>query len=61
VDKVALRQNFCHGVLRCFPVSIIPTKLITHLYVHFVLARTKRRSMGTFQKEIFFQKSGTIG
>jgi hypothetical protein len=59
VDEVALGQGFL-GVLRYFPVSIIPW--VTHLYLHVAhTRRTNGRRLGIFQKELLFRKSGSIG
>jgi hypothetical protein len=47
---MALTQVFL-PLLRLSPVSIIPPMLHTHLHLHVALTRrTKRRSLGIFQK-----------
>jgi hypothetical protein len=39
------------------PFSIIPSIVNTHLHLHITLTRhTNRQTLGTFQKEILFQK-----
>ena len=61
VDKVAVGQVYLR-VLRFSPVSIIPPMLHTHLHLHVALnRRTKGRSLGTFEKAVFFRKSQNIG
>ena len=47
---------------RFSPISTIPPKLHIHLHLHTVLTSgTKRRSLPTFHKAIFFRKSANIG
>jgi hypothetical protein len=61
VDEVTLAQGF----LRVFTfslVSIITTLPDTDLYLHVYLTRrTNGRSLGTFQKIMFFRSSGSSG
>ena len=61
VDKMTLGQVFLQ-VLRFSPFSIIPPILHTHLHPHLALTRkTNARSLGTFQKAMFFRKSSKAG
>jgi len=61
VNNVALWQVFLR-VLQLYPLSIIPTKLHTHLHVRVAfIRRTNGRRQGTFQEIMFFRKWGTIG
>ena len=61
VNTVALWQVFLR-VLQFYPLSIIPTKLHTHLYLRVAFTRrTNERRQGTFQEIMSFRKWGTIG
>ena len=61
VDNVAMVQVYLR-ILRFCSVSIIPSMLHTHFHLHVALTgRANGRSLGTFQKEILFGKSGSIG
>jgi len=60
VDQEALDEVFL-PVLLLSPVSIIPPMLHTYLHLHVaVTRRTNARSLGTFQKAMFFGNRGAV-
>jgi hypothetical protein len=61
VDKLAVGEVL-FGVLRFYPLDIIPTKLHTQLHLRVAVNRIKKwRSLGTFNKVKFFRERGSIG
>jgi len=56
-DKLALEQGSPAVLLFSPVVSIVPPLLHPHLHLNVALARTKKRSVGTYQKAMLFRKS----